>query len=100
MLNEVDGVLCGSAVSGVLKSKCSASFTGAWKLRRAQGGERKSSLSVTALSCSRCVLQKINKIAESLIHPFSSMLLANPNTLIFHTGGRKQTMLSFITHTP
>ena len=56
MLNEVDRVLCGSAVSGVLKSKCSASFTGTWKLFHAQGRERKSSLGVAALFCSRCVL--------------------------------------------
>lgn len=44
-------------------------------------------------------LKKINKTAESFVHSFSSMLPANPSTLVFHTGGRRQTILSFIIHT-
>lgn len=66
------------------------SFTHSW------GGGR--NVCVKGQPCSKCILKKINKRAESLIHS-SSMLLANPNTLVFHTGGRRQTILSFIIHT-
>lgn len=49
MLNEVDGVLCVSAVSGIVKAKYSTSLAGTWKLHPFLGRGKKCQCQGSAL---------------------------------------------------